>query len=157
MHADNELDVQTDDIHDSESNLEHTLFRQLSGTQGRWMTPDPYLGSVDITNPQSLNQYAYVLNDPVNRKDPLGLEHCEKDGDDLGVDDSQQCENAGGTWVGADGSEPNDTVSAPVGDPPPEVPTEQPPPHEILLSWPPAVDPIQPSYPSSFTGEAQPT
>jgi hypothetical protein len=48
----------TDDIHDSESNLEHTLFRQLSGTQGRWTTPDPSLGSMDLSNPQSLNVFA---------------------------------------------------------------------------------------------------
>src|SRR6185312_6514308 len=31
----------TDDFHDAEDNLEHTLFRKLSTTQGRWMTPDP--------------------------------------------------------------------------------------------------------------------
>jgi RHS repeat-associated protein len=63
----------TDDIHDSETNLEHTWFRQLSGTQGRWTTPDPYLGSMDLTNPQSLNRYAYVMNNPINLTDPSGL------------------------------------------------------------------------------------
>jgi len=64
----------TDDIHDPESNLEHTWFRQLSGTQGRWMSPDPYLGSMDVGNPQSLNRYGYVVGDPMDMIDPLGLQ-----------------------------------------------------------------------------------
>jgi RHS repeat-associated protein len=63
----------TDDVHDTESNLEHVWFRQLSGTQGRWTSPDPYLGSIDISNPQSLNRYGYVLNDPAGSVDPSGL------------------------------------------------------------------------------------
>ena len=36
-----------------------------------WSTPDPLLG--DLANPQSLNRYAYVLNDPTSLNDPLGL------------------------------------------------------------------------------------
>src|SRR5437763_1205748 len=66
----------TDDFHDSESNTEHTLFRQLSTTQGRWLSPDPYSGSMDLTNPQSLNRYAYVLNSPIDFTDPLALGDC---------------------------------------------------------------------------------
>src|SRR5262249_40859432 len=31
----------TDDIHDLETNLEHTLHRKYSSSQGRWLTPDP--------------------------------------------------------------------------------------------------------------------
>jgi hypothetical protein len=38
----------------------------------RWLSPDPVAG--DITNPQSLNRYAYVLNNPTNLIDPLGLQ-----------------------------------------------------------------------------------
>ena len=42
------------------------------------MSPDPLGG--DITNPQSLNRYAYVLNNPTTLTDPLGLQgdnnHC---------------------------------------------------------------------------------
>jgi RHS repeat-associated protein len=64
----------TGDEHDAESNTEHTLFRQLSGTQGRWLSPDPYMGSMDITNPQSMNRYAYVNNDPTDETDPDGLD-----------------------------------------------------------------------------------
>lgn len=64
----------TDDIHDPETNLEHTLFRQYSGTEGRWLVPDPSgLASADPGNPQSWNRYAYVMNDPINSTDPTGL------------------------------------------------------------------------------------
>jgi RHS repeat-associated protein len=63
----------TDDIHDSETNLENTWFRQLSVTQGRWLTSDPYVGSIDLSDPQSLNRYSYVKNDPENLLDELGL------------------------------------------------------------------------------------
>ena len=40
--------------------------------QGRWFTPDPLGG--DIMNPQSLNRYAYALNNPTTLTDPLGLD-----------------------------------------------------------------------------------
>jgi hypothetical protein len=41
------------------------------------MQPDPLgLGAADVTNPQSLNRYSYVGNDPVNFVDPLGLMLC---------------------------------------------------------------------------------
>jgi RHS repeat-associated protein len=56
---------------DSESGLDHTLFRQYSSILGRWQTPDLWDG--DINNPQSLNRYAYVLNNPTTLTDPLGL------------------------------------------------------------------------------------
>ncbi|MBV9145235.1 MAG: hypothetical protein JO065_04920, partial [Acidobacteria bacterium] len=71
----------TGDEHDAESNLEHTEFRQLSTTQGRWLSPDPYLGSMDLSNPQSLNRYSYVLNNPMNAVDALGLCGSGQDGD----------------------------------------------------------------------------
>ncbi|MCI0535403.1 MAG: hypothetical protein L0Z50_09245 [Verrucomicrobiales bacterium] len=58
---------------DAESGLDHTWFRKYSSAQGRWLSPDPLAGS--ITDPQSLNRYAYVLNNPVNLVDPLGLTH----------------------------------------------------------------------------------
>lgn len=40
-------------------------------TEGRCLTPDPLGG--DISNPQTLNRYAYVLNSPVTLTDPSGL------------------------------------------------------------------------------------
>ncbi|MFQ5904177.1 MAG: RHS repeat domain-containing protein, partial [Candidatus Binatia bacterium] len=57
---------------DTESSLDYAMFRYDSSRLGRFLTPDPLAGS--IANPQSLNRYAYVLNDPVNLIDPLGLE-----------------------------------------------------------------------------------
>jgi len=56
---------------DTETGNDHTLFRQYAFNLGRWYSPDPLAGS--ILNPQSLNRYAYVLNNPTNFIDPLGL------------------------------------------------------------------------------------
>ena len=36
-----------------------------------WLAPDPYT-PYDITNPQSLNRYAYSFRQPVSYKDPSG-------------------------------------------------------------------------------------
>jgi RHS repeat-associated protein len=55
---------------DSESGLDHTLFRQYSASLARWLSPDVQQGSPE--NPQSLNRYPYVLNDPLSLTDPLG-------------------------------------------------------------------------------------
>jgi len=56
---------------DGETGNDATQFRMYESNLGRWMTPDPVAG--DISNPQSLNRYAYVFNNPVNFIDPLGL------------------------------------------------------------------------------------
>jgi RHS repeat-associated protein len=59
---------------DSESNLTHFLFRQLSTTQGRWISPDPAgMAAVDPSNPQTWDRYAYVANNPIGAVDQLGL------------------------------------------------------------------------------------
>ncbi len=60
--------------HDYESGLDHAQFREYSSAGGRWLSPDPYQGSYDSSNPQSLNRYSYVLNDPLSQTDPLGLD-----------------------------------------------------------------------------------
>lgn len=59
--------------HDSESGLDHTQFRQYGSTMGRWMSPDPYNGSMDPSNPQSFNRYSYVGNSPLTFNDLTGL------------------------------------------------------------------------------------
>ena len=59
-----------DYLHTSD-NLYPTPFRNYAYVQGRWLSPDPLGG--DITNPQSLNRYAYVMNNPTTLIDPLGL------------------------------------------------------------------------------------
>ena len=51
-----------------------TAFRVFSPNIGRWHSPDPV--GADISNPQSLDRYPYVLNNPTSLTDPLGLQGC---------------------------------------------------------------------------------
>ena len=60
------------DFENPPSDLGPTLFRTYIPGYGRWLTPDPTGG--DVTNPQSLNRYAYVTNNPASLTDPLGLD-----------------------------------------------------------------------------------
>src|SRR5947209_13772035 len=60
-------------------------------------------GSMDLTNPQSLNRYSYVLNNPLSFRDPLGLECVWDDGSYDSLEDADTgnwggCSSAGGTW-----------------------------------------------------------
>ena len=59
---------------DYETGNDEAQFRYYSSVQGHWLSPDPYSGSYDFTNPQSLNRYSYVLNNPLSYLDPLGLD-----------------------------------------------------------------------------------
>jgi len=53
------------------------LFRKYDPSAGRWLSPDPYgWGAVSPADPQSLNRYAYVENQPLNSIDPAGLMLC---------------------------------------------------------------------------------
>ncbi|MGH9404497.1 MAG: hypothetical protein ACRD3D_01525 [Terriglobia bacterium] len=45
--------------------------RLNDSTEGPWLSPDPLGG--DITNPQSLNRYAYALNNPTTLTDHYPL------------------------------------------------------------------------------------
>jgi RHS repeat-associated protein len=62
---------------DAETGLDFFLARYYSGAQGRFMTPDwsakqepvPY---AKLDNPQTLNLYAYVKNNPLRYTDPDG-------------------------------------------------------------------------------------
>jgi RHS repeat-associated protein len=58
---------------DSESGLDYAQMRYHQPGMGRFLTPDPYLGSADIRDPGSWNRYAYAEGDPVNSGDPSGL------------------------------------------------------------------------------------
>jgi RHS repeat-associated protein len=54
------------------ADLDPTLFRMYNSGYGRWLSPDPVAGNVG--DPQSLNRYAYVLNNPTTLTDSLGLD-----------------------------------------------------------------------------------
>jgi hypothetical protein len=44
----------------------------------RWTQPDSIVP--DLSNPQSLNRYSYVINSPLNNTDPTGHDICDEDG-----------------------------------------------------------------------------
>jgi RHS repeat-associated protein len=56
---------------DPESGNDYAMYRYHANRLGRFLSPDPIDGSP--SNPQSLNRYAYAMNDPVNQSDPNGL------------------------------------------------------------------------------------
>lgn len=58
---------------DTENGSYHATMRNYSLAPGRWLSPDPYDGSYDLMNPQSLNRYAYVNGNPLAYTDPTGL------------------------------------------------------------------------------------
>lgn len=90
---------------DQESGLDYFGARYFGSSMGRWMSPDPSgLFYADQTNPQSLNLYSYVLNNPLKFIDPDGLDECQDSGgnvipDNQGGDNDTNCAKAGGTWI----------------------------------------------------------
>jgi RHS repeat-associated protein len=56
---------------DAETGLDYAFARYYNARMGRFMSPDPLGG--DLTDPQTLNKYTYVRNNPVNFTDPSGL------------------------------------------------------------------------------------
>jgi hypothetical protein len=69
------------------------------------MSPDPAnLYYADPRNPQSLNLYSYVLNNPLTNTDPSGMECVWDDGsfdasDDPVTGSAKGCSGQGGTYV----------------------------------------------------------
>ena len=91
---------------DAESGLDHFQFRNYASTMGRWMIPDPAgLMAVDVENPQTLNRYSYVTNNPLSFVDPLGLDCAYLTDSGKGVESvdqggtSGECGKTGGYWV----------------------------------------------------------
>lgn len=95
---------------DSETGLYHTLFRQYDPNQGRWMGVDALPGAV--SDPQSLNRYAYAFNDAANLTDAFGLSPCapgctaitstvrgEKNGDPADITRVTGCDCGGRTMA----------------------------------------------------------
>ena len=93
----------TGQTQDTAAGIYDFLFRQYSPTQGRWLVPDPAgLAAVDITNPQTWNRYAYVANNPLANKDPLGL-YCA-----VGI----ACSQGGGSYDAFAGTGPGGVYAA---------------------------------------------
>jgi RHS repeat-associated protein len=90
---------------DTESGNDYFGARYYASSMGRFMSPDPsQLYFADPTNPQSLNLYSYVLNNPLVNVDPDGRECVWDDGSFDSADDKDtgtqgQCEGAGGHYV----------------------------------------------------------
>jgi RHS repeat-associated protein len=57
---------------DNSTGLDYANARMYSGSRGRFTKPDPAGLSAADVRPQSLNQYTYTDNDPVNMIDPSG-------------------------------------------------------------------------------------
>ncbi len=74
---------------DSYINLLQMGARWYDPSIGRWIQPDSIIP--DVYNPQSLNRYSYVLNNPLKYTDPSGHGECEDADcqDPLNPDESQ--------------------------------------------------------------------
>src|SRR5262249_41565783 len=81
---------------DSESGNDYAMARYYSSRLGRFVSPDPLAGS--ILDPQSLNRYTYVLDDPIHLTDPTGLDHWLDANGKRTNGDYEACLNNGGTW-----------------------------------------------------------
>jgi len=58
---------------DGQSGSDYAVNRYYSAGVGRFHSADPFHSSNDTTAPQSWNRYAYVMDDPTDFIDPLGL------------------------------------------------------------------------------------
>ena len=58
---------------DSTTTLDYAQNRYYASTQGRFTTADPSSG-VRLSNPGSWNHYSYLMNDPINYVDSMGLD-----------------------------------------------------------------------------------
>ncbi|MBI4487782.1 MAG: RHS repeat-associated core domain-containing protein [Deltaproteobacteria bacterium] len=63
---------------DPESGLYYYGGRYYDADLGRFISPDPFVGQPD--DPQNLNRYSYVGNNPVNYIDPSGFKKKKKKG-----------------------------------------------------------------------------
>lgn len=88
---------------DSESGLDNFGARYNSSSLGRFMSPDPvsFVGlPIDARDPQSLNAYSYVRNNPLNLTDPDGTVFCRPANDaEKGQGVSQVCDVTDAQYV----------------------------------------------------------
>jgi RHS repeat-associated protein len=92
---------------DAATGLDYARARTYNSGRGRFVQPDPkgsgfggqkphILGAAKQDNPQSLNRYTYVNNDPMNLTDPSGLlpvlpDGCPPEGHGQGGETCAQC------------------------------------------------------------------
>lgn len=68
---------------DAETNNDYFGARYYASSTGRFLSPDPsQLYYADPTNPQSLDLYSYVYNNPLVNMDPSGMDACAYDNGD---------------------------------------------------------------------------
>ena len=79
----------------SETNYAYDTQGRLIERTGRFLSPDPLGGS--LANPQTLNKYAYAVNNPLKFVDPTGLYHCVWSESSGGFDEDDTPENGGAT------------------------------------------------------------
>ena len=77
---------------DSESGLDNFGARYNPSSMGRFMTPDPLGGK--LVDPQTLNRYSYVINNPLRYTDPTGLYTCKDDDNQCKTKQDTQFEKA---------------------------------------------------------------
>ena len=91
---------------DSETGKDNFGARYYGSSMGRFMTPDPSgIDLADWRDPQQLNLYSYVRNNPVMLTDPYGLDcaYLNNAGNDIESVDTNstagECTGTGGYWV----------------------------------------------------------
>ena len=108
-----------------QTGLDYAINREYDSQQGRFTQVDPFgMRAPNLTNPQSLNLYAYVGNDPINNIDPTGL-----------VEEGPKCVNG---KIIIDGKEFKCEETELIGD-------------EIVVRGPPPDEPSEPSFGSGFS------
>lgn len=85
---------------DADTGFDYLGARYLSSTIGRFTRSDD-LGFGNPLDPQSMNLYAYVYNNPLRYVDPTGhAVNCVPGNNDLCVDEAGFTESAFGDWLG---------------------------------------------------------
>jgi RHS repeat-associated protein len=85
---------------DAETGLDYFGARYMSAAQGRFTSPDPVGGN--LLDPQTLNRYAYVRNNPLVLTDPTGMYTCS-DSKDCSSDRDKKFEVSLASLRGKDG------------------------------------------------------
>lgn len=89
----------------TKSGIYDYMFRKYDPTAGRRLSSDPAgWGAVDPAYPQSLDRYAYTVNNPMSATDPTGMACVYANASGVSVDNSEDvvqssCLHSGGNYV----------------------------------------------------------